>query len=891
MAGIFGKLAGFVSQISNARVPAKPYSEQGVAGYGVYGGYLSSPEKNPALNGPNRWVTAADLLSNVSIIAASVRYTLNLISRPRWKADPVSDKAEAKQYAEFVEEVINGIDTSWSRIIRRSAVYRFHGFNLQEWVAVKRDDGKIGIASLDQRPAHTITKWDCDENGGILGVIQVSPQTGQEIYLPRSKLVYLVDDALTDRPDGLGWFRQLAEPAQRLRRYLKLETMGYERDLAGIPIGRAPLQRIEQLVLDGKLQRKDADSMIAALRNFVSMQAKEPSTGLLLDSEPFRAKTESGETISSVMQWGMELLTGSPSTVAALGESIHRIMMDMALVMGTDSILVGSRGQGSRALSEDKSRNLYLTAQSTLNDMAEAYDRDIVTPLWTMNGFPDEMRPRLTTEDVAFKDAATIAKALADLATAGAILDPNDPAINDLRSIMGVSDAPPVDAATAELMLGAKAGITQPGADPNDPNAPGGGGGAPSQPGRPSRENPSGSGSDQQTKEPKAKAKKDYDPAEPRDDHGRWTDAAGPRSFPNPLNDNERLFSDPTGQKVGGVTVRDKADGWHVSDMRSITRGGGRAAMQHVTDLADENGKRLSLFAVPLDSPAGKKMSKANLIKWYEGFGFKVEGGRVGGDYMVREPVNRGTKVSPEAWNTLSRIAGEERNSHGNLMGAKRFEKYDPNEPRDYHGRWTGGGSSIPLTKELKSVLTSKNIGKDVHQMRADAIENQKALDGIGAQLEQQGLADYEPPPAGYEVKTADSATRKIMNEGYAGAHEITDYSRASFVIDHPEEAGGVIDALRQRGEVYDKGWQRLKTTGYLDRKVYLQHPNGGLSEIQITPRGVFQVKMGQGHRLYEVARLPSTPREVASSAMRKSRTLYGKVVSHTPFAAIGRLP
>jgi hypothetical protein len=468
-----GLLSRFRDLLSTQRTRAQPYSEQGVGGFAVSGGWVQVPETNLAVMGANRWLTAADLLANISIIAASVRYSLNLISAPVWRADPPSDKPEAKALAEFVEEVINGVDTSWSRVIRRSAIYRYHGFNLQEWVAKKRDDGKIGIQSIEPRPAHTVTKWDVDEHGGVLGVVQTSPQTGQEIYLPRSKLVYLVDDALTDRPDGMGWFRHLADPAQRIRRYLKLETMGFERDLAGIPIGRAPLMRINQLVKDGKLSKEEATEMVDALKQFVTLKAKEPSTGLVLDSEPFRAKTDTGETISNIMLWGLDLLTGDPSSLEALAKAISRLEFDMALIMGTESLLVGREGQGSRALSEDKSRAIYLTSNSALSDMAEAYDRDIVTPLWAMNGLPDELRPKLRTEDVAFKDAAVIAKALADMSTAGAILHPTDPAINDLRDLMGISHQPELDDATISLMLGA------PQIDPNKAD-----------PGRPSRENP-----------------------------------------------------------------------------------------------------------------------------------------------------------------------------------------------------------------------------------------------------------------------------------------------------------------------------------------------------------------------------------------------------------------
>jgi hypothetical protein len=183
MAGGFFKSIGGALLSTRAARPSRTASRAS-AGFSSRAA-TSGPRENAAVAGPNRWHTAQDLLTNISIIAASVRYSLNLISRPAWRADPPSDKPEAKAMAEFVEEVINGVDTSWSRIVRRSAIYRYHGFNLQEWVAKKRDDGKIGIQSIEPRPVHTVRKWDLDDNGGVLGVVQASPQTGQEIYLPR----------------------------------------------------------------------------------------------------------------------------------------------------------------------------------------------------------------------------------------------------------------------------------------------------------------------------------------------------------------------------------------------------------------------------------------------------------------------------------------------------------------------------------------------------------------------------------------------------------------------------------------------------------------------------------------------------------------------------------
>lgn len=450
-------------QMLAPRQQKTPFKEQGVGGFSVYGGYIQTPETNSQLIGSQRWRTAADILCNISIVAASVRYYLNLLAKPAWSFEAADESAAAQEVAELMESIFYDAGASWTRIVRRSGMFKFHGFGMQEWTAKHRDDGRIGIESIEPRPVHTIERWDIDENGGVLGVWQRAPQTGHEIYLPRAKIVYLVDDALTDNPEGMGWFRHLVDPANRIKKYLKLEAMGFERDLSGIPVGRAPIAILNQLVASGDITQAQANDMIKGLKDFAKMETKESTTGLVLDSSPYRAKTDTGETLSSTMQWGMELLTGEATSIQHLGEAVNRLAFDMALIMGTESLLIGREGAGSMALSKDKSQNLWLGINSTLADMAESFDRDIVTPIMAMNGIPEELRPETKVGDVSFQDIEMIGRVLADMSSAGAILAPDDPAIDDLRDLMGISRQPEMTPERAGMLV-----RTEPATDPLD---------------------------------------------------------------------------------------------------------------------------------------------------------------------------------------------------------------------------------------------------------------------------------------------------------------------------------------------------------------------------------------------------------------------------------------
>lgn len=416
-----------------------PGKEAGTSGTAIFGGFIDSGEKNPSLTGTNRYRTASDILANISVVAASVRYFLNLLANPKWNVVPADDTAEAKAAAEFVEEVMADLPDSWTRIVRRSGMYKFHGFSLQEWTAKRREDGRTGFKSLQSRPQHTIERWVTDdEDNEILGVVQRSPQTGAELPIDLWKLIYLVDDTLTDSPEGMGWFRHLAEPCARLQEYLTLEKVGFERDLAGVPVGRAPITALNRAVKAGAISRQDADRMIQGLKDFVKMEIKKNNTGMVLDSQHFEDQTSDGAKASGVAQWGIELLTGDAGSIAQLGEAIKRISFEIGLIIGTENMFTGSDGKGSLALSQDKSSNLYLNINSTLDEMTEVFTKDFIGSLWRLNGLDDKLRPKFTHEDVSFKDVEQIAVVLRDMAAAGAILAPDDPAIDDVRELMGV---------------------------------------------------------------------------------------------------------------------------------------------------------------------------------------------------------------------------------------------------------------------------------------------------------------------------------------------------------------------------------------------------------------------------------------------------------------------
>lgn len=452
MATLTQRLVSSLPSFFKASRPS-PTKTLGQMGTSVSGGFIVSNERNSTLTGTQKYNQFSDILVNTSIAAASVRYFLNLVGRAGWRFEP-SDHEMGQEVADKVQEAIEGLETPWSRVVRRVSMYRFHGFSVQEWTASRHKDGWLTLSDIQSRPQHTIYRWDLDLTGKVLGLIQLPPNDMREIYIPRGKVVYAVDDSLTDSPEGIGLLRACAEPARRLRRLEQLEGYAFEADLRGIPIARAPLEALDQMVTNGSITQAQRSTMLNSITNFMQTHIRTPNLGLLLDSATYRNRDEAS-SVSAVQKWSVDLMQSGSTMQADAFRTIERMNREVARIMGTEFLLLGGDGKGSQALSDDKSNAFFLTCDSTVRDVAQVVDKDVVQVLMDLNGWPQEAKPKVKTGDIEFKDVQAITAALKDMALAGAVLPPDDPAIDIIRSELGLpkSDPDSIRAATADATL------------------------------------------------------------------------------------------------------------------------------------------------------------------------------------------------------------------------------------------------------------------------------------------------------------------------------------------------------------------------------------------------------------------------------------------------------
>ena len=433
-----------------------PEAELGVGGTAVFGGNLVTTETDSTMVGRARYKAFSEAIANVAIIGAAVRVFLNMVTNAKWTVVPKKDSGdEGQEMADQVDAVLNDMTQPLHRIVRRLAGHRFYGFALGEWVAKRNEDGTIGFKNVLALPQITIQRWLLDRDGSVLGAVQTSPQTGKDTAIPREKMVYVVDDAINDSPEGLGLLRHVADSVKRLTRLQELELWGYAGDLRGIPVGRAPLAELDKAVKNNIITKAQADDLVEGLEKFVKNHVKNPDLGILLDSTPYKG---TGEQRTPVMmpQWGLELLDGGTYSLEAVAAAIVRVQREIARVFGVEHLMLGENSAGSRSLSNDKTQSFGLMVDSALTEIREALERDLLKPLFELNGWDLALMPTLKTEAQAFRNATELSAVIRDLATAGLQVDRQDEAVQEILELLGLSRLARLEEIDTDLVLSAE---------------------------------------------------------------------------------------------------------------------------------------------------------------------------------------------------------------------------------------------------------------------------------------------------------------------------------------------------------------------------------------------------------------------------------------------------
>lgn len=176
--------------------------------------------------------------------------------------------------------------------------------------------------------------------------------------------------------------------------------------------------------------------------------------------------------------------------------------------------------------------------------------------------------------------------------------------------------------------------------------------------------------------------------------------------------------------------------------------------------------------------------------------------------------------------------------------------------------------------KQIEADLKARQPVETVDDIYALAPAAQDYIVGIGRQIQDELGVEFKNPG----LKKIETAKEKMVRKSYVSSNQMTDISRAGFIVKNAADADAIAARFGREAEILDEGWN-VTPEGYFDRKLLVRTPNGIVSEIQIWSPELLKAKSETGHRLYERMRASDDP-EVRADLARQQRELYAAAIN-----------
>ena len=140
-------------------------NEIGATGLKQFSGHIKEEELKQLSSTRQRVNTYKQMSSNDSVIGAILFAIDMLIRQVDWTVQPESEDPDDIEAAEFVEDNMHDMTSSWDDTISEILSFIPFGFSFHEIVYKRREDGRIGWKKLPIRGQDSLDHWEFDEEG------------------------------------------------------------------------------------------------------------------------------------------------------------------------------------------------------------------------------------------------------------------------------------------------------------------------------------------------------------------------------------------------------------------------------------------------------------------------------------------------------------------------------------------------------------------------------------------------------------------------------------------------------------------------------------------------------------------------------------------------------
>lgn len=384
---------------------------------------LINEEDLPELRGARWYRTVREMTDQDSLISG-ILFAIEMLCRQvSYSIVPGGDSPEDEETAHFVESCFTDMSMTWEDTLSEILSMLAYGWSYLEIVYKRREgdgndptrrsrfnDGMIGWRKWAIRSQDTLFEWKFDEDGDVQAMIQRPPPTYQTFEIPIEKALLFRTTSRKHNPEGRSILRGAYRSWYFKKNIERIEAIGIERDLAGLPIAWIPPE-----LMDSNASEEEK-ATLAAIKKIVTQVRNDQSAGIVfpLDYDDKGNK-----------RYDFGLLTSGGSRLFDTDKIIQRYDRAIAISVLADFILLGHEKVGSFALADSKTSLFAVAVGAWLDSIAAVINNHGIKRLLRLNGIQVENPPTFQFGDLEKADLGQMSAYLQSLSSAGMPLFPN----------------------------------------------------------------------------------------------------------------------------------------------------------------------------------------------------------------------------------------------------------------------------------------------------------------------------------------------------------------------------------------------------------------------------------------------------------------------------------
>ena len=421
--------------------------ELGQGGSNTKDGTIRADEFLSDLKGKRAIRKFREMRDNDSTIGSIMYATEQVLRDVEYHIEPANDSDEAKKEADFVKSILEDMEHSVDDHVSEALSHLTFGFSIFEVVYKRRrgpdfrtgkkyskhSDGRIGVRKLASRAQWTIERFDVDKTtGDVLGVRQEQNYGIKSLFIPANKILHYKTTNTNNDPSGRSILRNAYTSYQYLKNLQNIEAIAVERELHGVPIGRISA---EYLSPDATTDQVSVRSQMEKILRDLKFNEQGYA---LLPSDVYR-DADGKPTNQRIVD--IELITSNGTRNIDINPIVNRYQHDIARSVMAEFLMLGAGANGSYALSKSKTDLFLRSMESYINSIFDVLNKQLVEPLWHMNGLNFDLMPKICAGDVAPHDLRELGSYLRNLNGANIDLSDQDDIVN---ALLANAELPPI---------------------------------------------------------------------------------------------------------------------------------------------------------------------------------------------------------------------------------------------------------------------------------------------------------------------------------------------------------------------------------------------------------------------------------------------------------------